>query len=126
MRILIYGLNSAPELTGIGKYTGEMASWLAARGHDVHLVTAPPYYPAWNVGVGHANAYRTEYPEPSLTVHRCPLYVPAQPTGARRMRHLISFALASFPVVMREAVLLPDVVFTVEPTFFGADRKSVV
>ena len=49
MKILIYGLNYSPELTGIGKYTGEMASWLAARGHEVRVVTAPPYYPAWSV-----------------------------------------------------------------------------
>jgi len=32
-------------LYGIGKYTGEMAAWLAARGHQVRVVTAPPYYP---------------------------------------------------------------------------------
>ncbi len=32
MRILIYGINYAPELTGIGKYTGEMAEWLSAPG----------------------------------------------------------------------------------------------
>ncbi|EKD96978.1 MAG: hypothetical protein ACD_23C01156G0001 [uncultured bacterium] len=29
MKILLYGINFAPELTGIGKYTGEMAAWLA-------------------------------------------------------------------------------------------------
>ena len=40
MRILIYGINFSPELTGIGKYTGEMAAWLAARGHQVRVVTA--------------------------------------------------------------------------------------
>jgi colanic acid biosynthesis glycosyl transferase WcaI len=29
LRILIYGLNFSPELTGIGKYSGEMAErWL--------------------------------------------------------------------------------------------------
>ena len=49
LRILIYGLNFSPELTGIGRYTGEMAAWLAARGHDVRVVTAPPYYPAWEI-----------------------------------------------------------------------------
>ena len=27
MRLLLYGLNYAPELTGIGKYTGELAEW---------------------------------------------------------------------------------------------------
>ena len=42
MEILLYGINFAPELTGIGKYTGELAAWLAARGHDVRVVTAPP------------------------------------------------------------------------------------
>jgi len=49
MRIAIYGINYAPELTGIGKYTGEMASWLARQGHDVHVITAMPYYPEWQV-----------------------------------------------------------------------------
>jgi hypothetical protein len=30
MKILLYGINFAPELTGIGKYTGELAAWRAA------------------------------------------------------------------------------------------------
>ncbi len=30
MKILVYGINYSPELTGIGKYTGEMVEWLAA------------------------------------------------------------------------------------------------
>jgi colanic acid biosynthesis glycosyl transferase WcaI len=29
---LIYGINYYPELTGIGKYTGEMGAWLSERG----------------------------------------------------------------------------------------------
>ena len=35
MRLLIYGINYAPELTGVGKYTAEMAETLAALGHEV-------------------------------------------------------------------------------------------
>ena len=35
MKVLIYGINFTPELTGIGKYSGEMAEWLAEQGHDV-------------------------------------------------------------------------------------------
>ena len=42
VRALLYSMNYAPELTGIGKYTGEMAEWLAARGFDVTVVTTPP------------------------------------------------------------------------------------
>ncbi len=52
MRILIYGLNFAPELVGVGKYTGEMAEWLAAHGHQVRAVTAPPFNPEWKVAPG--------------------------------------------------------------------------
>ena len=40
MKLLLYGINFAPEMTGIGKYTGEMAQWLAAQGHEVRVVTA--------------------------------------------------------------------------------------
>ena len=60
MRILIYGLNFLPELTGIGKYTGEMAEWLSSRGHEVHVVTAPPYYPQWRVADGFVNRSSAE------------------------------------------------------------------
>ncbi len=32
MKILVYGINYSPELTGIGKYTGEMVEWMARPG----------------------------------------------------------------------------------------------
>lgn len=121
MRILIYGLNYAPELTGIGKYTGEMAVWLAERGHEVRVVTAPPYYPAWRIRDDYRGVwYRTEKAPGQPLVHRTPLYVPERPTGIKRIVHLVSFMLGSFPVMVRQAFWQPDVVFTVEPTFFCA------
>jgi len=53
MKILISGINYTPELTDIDKYTGEMAVYPAARGHQqVRVVTAPPYYPQWRVKEG--------------------------------------------------------------------------
>lgn len=128
MKILIYGLNYSPELTGIGKYTGEMAAWLAARGHEVRVITAPPYYPAWNIREDYrGRRYRTEnsprsasYDPAAPTVFRTPLYVPAKPTGLKRVAHLASFMLGSLPVVLRQMFWQPDIVFTVEPTFFCA------
>ena len=61
MRLLVYGLNFWPELTGVGKYSGEMAQWLAAHGHQVQVVTAQPYYPAWQVLPGYSAAvYRRQ------------------------------------------------------------------
>jgi colanic acid biosynthesis glycosyl transferase WcaI len=121
LRILIYGLNYSPELTGIGKYTGEMAAWLAERGHEVRVVTAPPYYPAWRIREDYRGArYRTERVPGEPVVYRTPLYVPERPTGIKRIVHLVSFMLGSLPVMLREIFWQPEVVFTVEPTFFCA------
>jgi colanic acid biosynthesis glycosyl transferase WcaI len=121
LRILVYGLNYTPELTGVGKYTGEMAAWLARRGHDVRVIAAPPYYPAWRIRDEYRNTlYRTERSAGGPTVFRTPLYVPAKPTGAKRLIHLFSFMLGSLPVVFRQLWWNPEVVFTVEPTFFCA------
>lgn len=120
MKILLYGINFAPELTGIGKYTGELAAWLAARGHQVRVVTAPPYYPAWSVSPGYsASAYSTELWQ-GVTVVRCPLWVPKLPSGSKRLLHLASFALASLPVVLRQVLWRPQVVWVVEPALFCA------
>jgi colanic acid biosynthesis glycosyl transferase WcaI len=47
MKILLYGINFAPELTGIGKYTGEMAAWLASLGPLHHRPVAGRYRAAW-------------------------------------------------------------------------------
>ncbi|WZB68237.1 glycosyltransferase [Achromobacter xylosoxidans] len=81
MKILLYGINYAPELTGIGKYSAELAEWLAARGHDVSVVTAPPYYPQWRVHDGYrAGRYRKET-RAGVTVRRAPLWVPARPAA---------------------------------------------
>ncbi|PPS42864.1 glycosyl transferase [Chroococcidiopsis sp. TS-821] len=119
MRILIYGLNYTPELTGVGKYTGEMAEWLAAQGHEVRVVTALPYYPAWQIDPRFSPwRYCTESIK-DVKVWRCPLWVPQKPTGLKRILHLASFALSSLPVVLWQGLTWqPDIVFVVEPAFF--------
>lgn len=120
MHILIYGLNYAPELTGIGKYSGEMGEWLAARGHQVTVVTAPPYYPAWRVREDYrGKLYRVEQMG-GAKVYRVPLWVPERPTGLKRVLHLASFMVGSLPVLSMSPGWQPDVVITVEPTFFSA------
>lgn len=119
MRILLHGINYSPELTGIGKYTGEMAEWLAEQGHEVRVVTAPPYYPAWKVRSDYsARKYVVE--DGAVKVYRCPLYVPEQPSALSRLLHLFSFTLTSLPVMLQQVAWQPDVTLTVEPSFFCA------
>lgn len=38
MKLTIYGLNYAPEPTGTGKYTGDLAEWLVAHGVQVEAI----------------------------------------------------------------------------------------
>lgn len=120
MKILIYSANFAPEPTGIGKYSGEMAEWLAAQGHDVRVVAAPPYYPAWKLGAGYAwPPYRQEK-WGHARVWRTPLWVPSEPGGLTRVLHLLTFAMSSAPVMLRQVFWRPHVVLTVAPAFVCA------
>ncbi len=122
MKILLVSMNYSPELTGIGKYSGEMAEGLADRGHELTVVCAPPYYPAWQVADGYvANRYKCERPRPGVTVWRCPLWVPKQPSGPHRLLHQLSFVASSLPVLLWLAIRWrPVVVFAVAPATFLA------
>lgn len=126
MRILIHGINYAPEVTGVGRYTGEMGRWLAARGHEVRVMSAPPYYPQWSVWEGYSGRrYRRETLE-GVKVWRCPLWVPRNPSGTKRLAHLASFAAASAPLVLHQALSWrPDVLLMIEPTLLCLPHSRV-
>src|SRR5262249_51444890 len=159
--------NFAPELVGCGKFTGEMAEWLAENGHEVRAVTAPPFNPASKVSPGYsAWRYRREKrvynavtdssrrdslrsdraarssasdeslvesktasampaggvlvsdgfggagmtPAGSLSVFRCPLWVPRTPSAVKRALHLASFAFSSFWSMLLQIPWRPQVV----------------
>ena len=122
--MLLYGINYAPELTGIGKYTSELASTFAANGHDVRVITAPPYYPAWKVDEGYsASKYRSQIWN-DVRVFRTPLWVPQQPGGLKRLVHLASFAVSSLPVLLAQWRWKPDVVWVVEPPLMCAPAAA--
>ncbi len=134
MRILIQGINFAPEAIGVGKYTTEMAKWLAGRGHEVRVVTAPPHNPEWRVPSefsawkysreyhSSSNSVYKPYPQnhsrAGIEVFRCPLWVPRNPNGLRRLLHLASFGLSSWPTMLRQRGWHPNLVLSIEPTLF--------
>lgn len=118
MKILIYGLNYPPEITGIGKYSGEMAEWLVGNGHEVRVICAPPYYPEWRIDEKYRGfGVKKEWLN-NVCVMRSPLYVPRSPNTLTRLLHLFSFSVSSFFLVMSQVFWRPDVVITVVPTFF--------
>lgn len=126
MKILVHGINFSPELTGIGKYSGEMAAWLAENGHEVRVVTAPPYYPEWHVRQPYRAGRYGEERQGAVRIWRCPLWVPARVSGAKRLVHLASFALSSFPVMLRQIFWRPDVVWVAAPALMCAPAAWLV
>jgi colanic acid biosynthesis glycosyl transferase WcaI len=86
----------------------------------VRVVTAVPYYPAWRVEKGYSSfAYRREQVS-GVRLWRCPLWVPLNPTGIKRLLHLASFAASSLPVVLFQSRWRPDLVMLTEPPLFCA------
>lgn len=115
---MIYGINYFPEMTGIGKYTGEMAAFMAAEGHEVEVITAPPYYPKWVVADEYKGRGWVEERIAGVTVRRAPLYVPTSVTGARRIVHELSFVLASLRYWVFSYLRRYDLIICVSPPFY--------
>jgi colanic acid biosynthesis glycosyl transferase WcaI len=120
-RILLLGINYAPEKIGIAVYSTGLARALAAAGHQVRVVTAKPYYPDWRVPAGMGGWRWLRAREADVEVLRCPIYVPRVPDGKRRLIHHASFALAAgLPMLKRAMFWRPDLVVTVAPSLVSA------
>ena len=121
MKILVFGINYAPDLIGVAKYTTEMCAYFRAAGHEVSVVTAPPYYPDWSVPEPYKGHRYKRETLGGISVTRCPLYVPRSPTGVKRLLHHFSFALSSGPAMLYTALRMrPDVVLAIAPSIFAA------
>ena len=110
LRILIFGINYAPEVTGIGPYTTELAEHLAEHGHEVEVVTGMPHYPEWR---------RMPVPQNTTVsprVHRHWHYVPKRAGAFGRMLYELSWFLTAAPDAIRKH---PDLVIGVVPSLSG-------
>ncbi|WP_296679457.1 WcaI family glycosyltransferase [Novosphingobium sp.] len=121
-RILIVGLNYAPEPVGIGPYTQGLAEALVHDGRAADVICGQPYYPQWRRYPGFGWGYRTSR-EAGVSVTRCPHYIPLQPGGLKRIVHLASFAATALPAALVTAWRprkRPDVVVVVAPAMLSA------
>lgn len=122
-RVLIVGLNYAPEPVGIGPYTQGLAEALVARGADVRVIAGKPYYPQWRTYPAFAGLDWRTGEEGGVKITRCPHYVPAQPSGLKRILHLASFALSALPHALRAALggrgRRPELVIAVAPALLS-------
>jgi len=120
MRILVHTIFYAPDLTGVAKYTAELCDWLAARGHQVRVVAPPPYYPQWKIKSPYRSWRYAIERGGKVLVRRCPIWIPRRPGGLGRIAYAASFAIASLPVMLYEALRGADLVIVLEPSLFNS------
>ncbi|WP_084615817.1 WcaI family glycosyltransferase [Solimonas flava] len=129
MRILIHAGNFFPEKTGIGKYTGEMAAWFAARGHEVQVITGFPYYPEWKLASGYRQGYRREIWR-DVSIFRVPHYIPKDGHVTSLRRVLVDFSIFAASALPWLGVLFgrkrPDVIIAVCPPLFSGIWPMIV
>jgi colanic acid biosynthesis glycosyl transferase WcaI len=121
MKLLILGLNYAPERVGIAVYTSGMAEALAEMGHEIHVIAGRPYYPGWKIMDGHNPLTYQQTVESGVSVTRVPHYIPAHPSAVRRLLHHASFAFSSLgPMLWRAWTWRPDAVIAIAPSLLAA------
>ena len=121
IRILIHGMNYAPEMLGVGRYTGDLGRHLAGLGNHVEVVTAPPHYPGWHVWTGFRAGWYSREKLHGADVFRCPLLLRSRMAGIWRLLAPLSFAASAGPVLLwRSLRSRPDVILCVEPSLFSA------
>lgn len=113
MRIILWGINYAPEVTGIAPFNRELCDYLAGCGHDVAAVTTFSYYPQWRKRPEDSGRWQRVDRVGNVDVHRCWHYVPQKVTTLKRIAHELSFCLTSFWRVLR--LKRADVYFVVSP-----------
>src|SRR3984957_5912731 len=123
--ILLISPNFTPEPTGIGKVNGEMINWFAKNGFSCDVITAFPYYPQWRIQPPYKNRWfkkekiSVAEANSSISVYRCPFYIPAHPSGLRRIAQDFSYWL-SMPWIALKFILARkkfDLIVTIAPPF---------
>lgn len=115
-RVLIIGVNYAPEHAGIAPYTTGLAEHLAGRGDRVTVLTTMPHYPAWRVDPAYAGRIAVSETRDGVRVLRRATYVPARQSALRRAAYEGGFILTGLPL---RGVGRPDAILGIVPGLNG-------
>jgi len=100
--MLLISYNYSPELTGIGKYNAEFCEYLVSQGNKVEVITGFPNYPHWKLFNGYKNNFYSTENLNGVRITRCPLYIPVNPSGSKRMIMDFSFYMTSLLIIIRK------------------------
>jgi colanic acid biosynthesis glycosyl transferase WcaI len=112
LRILIFGINYAPEPIGIGPFTTGIAEHFAAEGHVVEVVTGLPHYPSWRATP--VSSLRTAG-NPSVRRYRHA--IPRHPRATGRLAYESTWLVSASRGIVRGRY---DAILGVVPSLSGA------
>jgi colanic acid biosynthesis glycosyl transferase WcaI len=113
MRVVVWGINYAPEITGIAPHNVALCEFLRGRGDDIEMVTTFAYYPAWRKRDEDRHLlFRTDVIN-GVPVHRCWHFVPRIVSAWKRIIHEGTFVLTSTLRVL--SLDRPDIYIIVSP-----------
>jgi colanic acid biosynthesis glycosyl transferase WcaI len=120
-RVLVVGINYAPEHTGIAPYTTQACEYLAAHGAEVFVLTGVPHYPHWTTPAKYRRHLRVEEMHDGVPIRRLRHFVPANQSAITRGTYEATFGLQ---VAVQKLPWKPDVVLAVVPSLFGATAAA--
>src|ERR1041385_3261731 len=95
MRVIVWGINYAPEITGIAPHNVALCEFLRGKGDDVEMVTTFAYYPVWQKrDEDRYRFFRTDLIN-GVPVHRCWHFVPRKVSAWKRIIHEATFIAIS-------------------------------
>ena len=106
MRVLLIGINYAPEESGNAPYNTGFAEHMAMRGHEVHFLAGVPHYPSWTRGQARSGIHN------GVHVHRRWHFVPGSQSAPKRALYEGTFLLTGTSLV---GLPRPDAVLAIVP-----------
>lgn len=122
-RLLIFGINYAPEQTGIAPYTTGLSEHLTTRGWRVSVVTGMPHYPQWRVPEEYRGSWRRREVLGGVELTRVRHHVPAEQSAPGRALYEATFLGQAVTIRHRRP---PACVLGVVPSLSGALAAAVV
>ena len=95
MRVVVWGINYAPEITGIAPHNVALCEFLRERGDEVEMVTTFAYYPAWRKRDEDRHLLFERTQINGVPVHRCWHFVPRAVSAWKRIIHEATFVVTS-------------------------------
>jgi len=120
-RVLVVGINYAPEHTGIAPYTTQACEHFVKQGADVLVLSGVPHYPQWCVPDEYRWRRKVVEDHAGVQVRRLRHYVPSSQSAVRRGLYEATFGVHALAERLPQR---PDVVVAVVPSLLGAHAAA--